>query len=128
LKINLLFETSFVRDESSASNDDDVDVIPSQCRVTQQLLSHWQPFRDLKLMFPDSCRTEQSSLLSQQHIVTTVEDSELRTEMVVLESQEEDSPKCILFFKPMNCLGTKWHVRVRKQSFKQGNHLILWVV
>jgi hypothetical protein len=23
-------------------------------------------------------------------------------------------------------MGTKWHVRVRKQSCKQGNHLILW--
>jgi hypothetical protein len=34
--------------------------------------------------------------------VTTVEDSVLRTEMDVLESQEEDDPKCILFFKAMS--------------------------
>jgi hypothetical protein len=27
-----------------------VTVIPSQHRVTQQLRSHWQPFRDLKIM------------------------------------------------------------------------------
>jgi hypothetical protein len=33
--------------------------------------------------------------------VDTVEDSVLRTEMTDLESQEEDDPKCILFFKPM---------------------------
>ena len=32
-QLNLLFEASFVRDESSASNAD-VDVIPSQHRVT----------------------------------------------------------------------------------------------
>jgi hypothetical protein len=38
----------------------------------------------------------------QQRIVTTVEDSVLRTEMTDLETQEEDSPKCILFFKSMS--------------------------
>ncbi len=43
-------EASFVRDESSASNAD-VTVIPSQFKVTKQILLHWQPFRDLKLMF-----------------------------------------------------------------------------
>jgi hypothetical protein len=56
-------------------------------------------------MFPDSHHTEQLSLHSQQCIVGTVEDSVLRTEMTDLESQEEDDPKCILFFKPMSWLG-----------------------
>ena len=56
-------------------------------------------------MFPDSRHPEQLNLSSQQHMVSTVEDSVLRTEMVVLESQEEDTPKCILFFKPMSWLG-----------------------
>jgi hypothetical protein len=93
-----------VWDESSASNAD-VTVIPSQLRVTQQILSHWQPFQDLKLMFAVSRRAEQSSLYSQQHIVATVEDSVLRTEMAGLESQEEDDPIRILFFKPMSWLG-----------------------
>jgi hypothetical protein len=90
--------------ESSASNADAA-VIPSQHRVTQQQLSHWQPFQDLNLMFPGSRRVEQLRLRSQQRIVTTVEDSVLRTEMTGLESQEEDDPKCILFFKPMSWLG-----------------------
>jgi hypothetical protein len=49
-QLNRLFEASFVRDESSASNAGTA-VIPSQHRVTQQLLRHWQPFQDLKLMF-----------------------------------------------------------------------------
>ena len=40
-QLNRLFEASFVRDESSVSNAD-VAVIPSQHRVTQQILSHWQ--------------------------------------------------------------------------------------
>jgi hypothetical protein len=102
-QINRLFEASIVRDESSASNADTA-VIPSQHRVTQQLLSHWQPFQDLKLMFAASRRAEQLSLRSstvvtmrsQQRIVTTVEDSVLRTEMAGLESQEEDDPNPLL--------------------------------
>ncbi len=83
-------------DENSVSNAD-VTAIPSQDRVTQQLLSHWQPFQDLKLMFVVSIRTDQVSLRSQEHILATVKDSVLRTEMAGLESQEEDAPKRILF-------------------------------
>jgi hypothetical protein len=56
-------------------------------------------------MFTDSCHVEQLILRSQQHIVPTVEDSVLRTEMTGLESQEEDAPKRILFFEPMSWLG-----------------------
>jgi hypothetical protein len=53
-------------------------------------------------MFVGSLRDEQLSLYSQQCIVATVEDSVLRTEMTGLESQEEDVPKRILFFKTMS--------------------------
>jgi hypothetical protein len=42
--------SSFVRDESSDSNDD-VDVIPSHYRITQHLLSHWQSFGISNLCF-----------------------------------------------------------------------------
>jgi hypothetical protein len=55
-------------------------------------------------MFVGSHRAEQLNLRSQQRIVATVEDSVLRTEMADLESQEEDDPKRILFFKPMSWL------------------------
>jgi hypothetical protein len=103
-QINRLIEDSFVWDERSVSNVD-VTVIPSQFRVTQQILRHWQTFQDLKLMFAGSRCAEQLSLHSQQCIVATVEDSVLRTEMADQESQEEDSPKRILFFKPMSWLG-----------------------
>jgi len=102
--LNLLFQSSFVWDETSTSNVDVV-VIPSHHSVTQQILNLWQTFRDLKLMFPGSRRPEQLSLCSQQRIVSTVEDFVLRTEMTGLESQEEDAPNRILFFKPMRCLG-----------------------
>ncbi len=94
-QFNLLVEASFVWDESSASNAD-VTVIPSQFKVTKQILLHWQPFRDLKLMFADSRRAEQLSLRSQQRVVATVEESVLKTEMAGLESQEEDAPKRLL--------------------------------
>ncbi len=93
-----------MRDESSASNAD-VTAIPSQFKVTKQILLHWQPFRDLKLMFVGSHRAEQLSLRSQQRVVATVEESVLKTEMADLESQEEDAPKRLLFFKPMSWLG-----------------------
>ena len=73
-----------MRDENSASNAD-VPVIPSQLKVTHQILSHWEPFRDLKTRFAASRRAEQLSLRSQQRIVATVEDSVLRTEMAGLE-------------------------------------------
>ena len=89
-----------MRDEISVSHPDVV-VIPSQHRVTQQILNHWQPFRDLKFRFTCFRRAEQLNLRSQQCIVATVEDSVLRTEMTGLESLEEDDPKCILFFKTM---------------------------
>jgi hypothetical protein len=98
-QLNRLFETSFVRDENAVSNAA-VTGIPSQHRVTQQILSHWKPFLDLKLMFAGSLRAEQLSLRSQQRMVATVEDSVLRMEVADLESQEEDAPKCILFSKP----------------------------
>jgi hypothetical protein len=47
-------------------------------------------------MFTDSCHDEHLSLISQQHIVVTVEDFVLRTEMTDLKSQEENLPKSIL--------------------------------
>jgi hypothetical protein len=38
-------------------------------------------------------------------VVSTVEESVLKTEMADVESQEEDAPKRILFFKSMSWLG-----------------------
>ncbi len=93
-----------MRDESSACNTA-ITAIPSQHRISLQILNHWQHFRNLKLMFAGSRRAEQLSLRSQQRIVATVEDSVLRTEMDSFESQEEDASKRILFVKPMSWLG-----------------------
>ena len=70
----------------------DVTAIPSQFKVTKQILLHWLPFRDLKLKYVGSRQAEQLSLRSRQRIVATVEESVLKTEMAGLESQEEDPP------------------------------------
>jgi hypothetical protein len=90
-QLNCLFEASFVRDESSASTAD-VAVIPSQHKFTAQILSHWQPFIDIKLSYAGSRRAEQLSLRSQQRIVSTVEDSVLRTEMAGLRVSGRGCP------------------------------------
>ncbi len=103
-KINRLFESSFVWDESSAFTAG-VAAIPSQFKITQPILLHWQTFRDLTLKFVGSRRAEKLSLRSQQRVVATVEESVLRMEMTGLESQEEDTPRCVLFFNPMSWLG-----------------------
>jgi hypothetical protein len=73
LYLNRLVEVSIVWDESSVSRvNATVTDIPSPLRITLQILSHCQYFRDLKLMFVGSCCSEQVSLRSQQRIVSTV--------------------------------------------------------
>ncbi len=82
-----------------------VTVIPVQHKVTLQILRMWSPFEDLKEIIPVSYRTEQFRFRVQQRVVVTTEDSVLCTEMSILESQEEDSPSRVLWFKPMSWLG-----------------------
>jgi hypothetical protein len=56
-------------------------------------------------------------------VVATVEESVLKTEMTGLESQEEDDPKSLLFFKPMSWLG---QIRPHRRKFQLdplGDHL-----
>ncbi len=103
-QLDRLFEASFAWDESSASNPG-VTVIPSQLKITKQILRHWQPFQDLTLQFVGSHRQEQLSSRCQQRIVATVEESVLRMEMAGLVSQEEDASQRVLFYKPMVWLG-----------------------
>ena len=65
----------------------------------------WQPFKVLKQTFAVSRRAEHLRLRSQQRVVATVEDSVFRTEMENLESEVEDAPRRVLYFKPMSWLG-----------------------
>jgi hypothetical protein len=55
--------------------------------------------------FIGSRSQEQLSSCCHHRVVSTVEESVLRMEMTGLESQEEDAPKCVLFYKPIGCLG-----------------------
>ncbi len=61
-----------------------VTVLPTQNRVTLQILSVWQPFRDLKQTFAVSHCVEQLRFRAQQRVFATVEDSVLHTEMEML--------------------------------------------
>ncbi len=60
---------------------------------------------DLKLKLIGSRKEEQLSSCCQQCVVVTVEESVFRMEMAGLESQEEDVPNRVLFYKSMGCLG-----------------------
>jgi hypothetical protein len=46
--------------------------------------------------------SEQLRLRAQQRVVSTIEDSVLHTEMENLESEEEDTPRRVLYFNPMS--------------------------
>jgi len=100
-QLTRLHEAYHVRGED-ASN---VAAIPAQNRLTHQILSMWQHFEDLDQTFAVSHLAEQLRLRVQQRVVGTVEDSVLRTEMASLESQEEDAPRRVLWFKPISRLG-----------------------
>jgi hypothetical protein len=54
-----------------------VTAIPAQHRVTLQILSMWQPFKDLKQTFAVSRCVEQLRLRAQERVVSTVGDSVL---------------------------------------------------
>ena len=103
-QLNQLHELSIVRGED-ASN---VVVIPTQDRVTHQILSRWQPFKDLKQTFTVSHRAEHLRLRVQQRVIVTVEDSTLRTEMENLESDQEDPSRRVLWYKSMS-----WMAQIR---------------
>jgi hypothetical protein len=53
--------------------------------------------------------------------MATVEESVLGTEMAGLESQEEDAPKRVLFYKPMS-----WLVQIRTHRRDESWSPILW--
>jgi hypothetical protein len=91
--------------QHSGEDASNVAAIPAQNRLTHQILSILQCFKDLKQTFADSRRAEQLRLRAQQRVVATAEGSVLRTEMASLESQEEDAPISVLCFKPMSRLG-----------------------
>jgi hypothetical protein len=99
-QINKLQEDSIVWGEDASS----VATIPTQNRMTHQILSMCQHFKDLKQIFVVSHRTEHRHSRVHQCVVTTVEDSVLHTEMTSLESHEEDAPRRVFRYKPKSWL------------------------
>jgi hypothetical protein len=72
------------------------DTWESQNKVTLQILNMCPPCKDLNQTFTFSRRVEQFRLCVQHLVVPTSEDWVLLTEMVSLESQEEDVPRRVL--------------------------------
>ena len=75
-QLNRLTEASLMRGEDASNVA--VTAIPAQNnRVTLQILSMWQPFKDLKQTFAVSRCVEQLRLRAQERVVSTVGDSVL---------------------------------------------------
>ena len=89
-QLNRLHE-SIVRGEDASNVD--VTSIPSQNRVTLQILRLWQTFKDLNQTCVVSNRAEQFRFRTQQRVVVTVEDSVLRTEMTSLRVSRGGCPQ-----------------------------------
>ncbi len=80
-------------------------VIPSQCRVTEQLTKHWAPFKALRQRYAGTRFEEQRQLHLPQKYKDTVPDSTLCVEMNNLEEQADNAKARELFWKPMAWLG-----------------------
>ena len=94
-ELNRLHKAFSTRGQSaavSAQQDDSSQKpaeIPSQHRVSLQLIKEWQPFKDLRQHFANTRRMEQLQLHAPQKITATVADSALRVEMEALEPEQE---------------------------------------
>ncbi len=83
-QLTRLHEAYHVRGEDTSN----MPTIPSEHRVTIQILKHWHTFKVLQQTFSVSRRAEQLyRLRTQQSIVAADEDSVLRTETRDLQSQ-----------------------------------------
>jgi hypothetical protein len=66
-------------------------VIPTQRRVTEQLTKHWSPFKALRQRYAGTRFEEQRQLHRPQKHKATVQDSDLRVEMLNLEEQADNA-------------------------------------
>ena len=99
-QLNCLHEAYLPREE-----DDTTIRIPSQRRLTDQLIAHWRPYVVLRQRLSGTRSEEQLRLRKPQKFKATVDDSVLRTEMGDLEPSDEDAPPRTLWHKPMAWLG-----------------------
>ena len=80
--------------------------IPTQKRVTQQLSTHWAPFKALRQSYAGSRFEQQLQLHLPQKHKATEQDSALRVEMTGLEEQTDNAKPRELWWKPLSWLGT----------------------
>jgi hypothetical protein len=80
--------------------------IPSQRRLTQQLIAHWPQFKALRQRYAGTRFEEQRMLHMPQKHKATVPDSTLRMEMKALEEQADNAKARELHWKPLSWLGT----------------------
>jgi hypothetical protein len=84
--------------------------LSSQDGIPQQQKTDPLSLPQLNCLHETSFRTENSTsndgvdVIPSHLKVTQLEESVFRTEMTDLESQEEDAPKRVLFYKPMSWL------------------------
>ena len=79
---------------------------PTQKRVTQQLSTHWAPFKALRQRYAGSRFEQQLQLHLPQKHKATEQDSALRVEMTGLEDQADNAKPRELLWKPLSWLGT----------------------
>ena len=80
--------------------------IPSQQRLTQQLIAHWPQFKALRQRYAGTRFEEQRMLHLPHKHKDTVPDSTLRVEMKALEEQADNSKTSKFHWKPLSWLGT----------------------
>jgi hypothetical protein len=81
-------------------------VIPTQCRVTEQLTKNWSPFKVLRESYVCTRFEEHRHLHLPQKHKATVADSTLRVEMNGLEEQADNAKAREIFWKPLSWLCT----------------------
>ena len=74
--------------------------IPTQQRISRQIIQHWKPFQALRQNFVGTRPAEQLRLQQPQKFKATVPDSSPRTEMGDLEPSADKPPRT-LQHKPM---------------------------
>ena len=72
-------------------------IIPTQCRVTEQLTKHWPHFKALRQRYAGTRFEEQCQLHLPQKHKATVQDFTLRVEMNNLEEQADNAKARELF-------------------------------
>ena len=108
-RLHEAYKRSQVASSASSSSQDQQPpkpTIPTQKRVTQQLSTHWAPFKALRQSYAGSRFEQQLQLHLPQKHKATEQDSALRVEMTGLEEQADNAKPRELWWKPLSWLGT----------------------